>query len=424
MEIELTSCRDDGNWTWRAVGAREPRGVVEGVLLPDEVSPGDYFRVETEQDVDGILVTAILPDRATRGEPERLEILGSGQKQPEVTTTLLQGKRRRRGNEFLDDDHQKPRRNTRGGGRSSASTSTTQSWQSKTRTDSKASTPRRKPGGRNGRDKSQPGSTVKPKKSTPPRSRRLRPKRKHRKAALAELPAEQQRVAEIVLRSGMPGLRDAIATQNALARDNGQPEIPADILLHLAERIHPVLRTADWLDRAEAAADGVDQVDLGELRSVVVASGSVSRNDQTRSLADQLGKALTERVNREHSAWLGEVAKAIDEGRGIRALRLSSRPPKAGAPLPESILVRLTEMANNDLSSDINQGRWATLLDAVALSPVHARVLPTGLPEKPSQDLLDLVRRIGVQVPQIATLFGIEPSSPPRRRSSRGRTKT
>ena len=34
IEVELTSARPDGNWTWRAAGAREPRGVVERRCCP------------------------------------------------------------------------------------------------------------------------------------------------------------------------------------------------------------------------------------------------------------------------------------------------------------------------------------------------------------------------------------------------------
>ena len=33
IEIELTSARPDGTWTWRAAGAREPKGVLDGKLL-------------------------------------------------------------------------------------------------------------------------------------------------------------------------------------------------------------------------------------------------------------------------------------------------------------------------------------------------------------------------------------------------------
>ena len=451
MEIELTSSREDGSWTWRAVGAREPRGVVEAILLPDGASTGDQLRVETKQDVDGIWVTAVLAARATRDEPERLELLGSEESQPEVTTTLARHKGRRRDSESPDSDRRDGRRGGRRGddrnrskqrdpsrgradrkpvGRRKDRTTGQAADQGKEHADTKPAGRRKLAGRRNtaGRNAGD-GKIRSPRKTAPkdavsPRPRRLRPKRKHRTAVLADLPEEQKRLADLVLRSGVPGLRNAIEAQNATAREAGQPEIPLDILLRLAERIHPTLRTAEWLDRAEAAVDGIDEIDLRDLRSVVVASESAGRNDHTRALADQLRLALAVRVEREHAAWVSEVTKAIDESREVRALRLSSRPPKAGAPLPEPILTRLTEMADKGLSPDVNQGRWGTLLDAVALSPVHGRVVPVGLPEDPSLELLDLVRRIGSQVPQVAALFGVEPTSTPRRRPGRGRGRT
>ena len=40
IEVELTSRRDDGTWTWRAAGAREPKGLVDAALLPAEFSVG------------------------------------------------------------------------------------------------------------------------------------------------------------------------------------------------------------------------------------------------------------------------------------------------------------------------------------------------------------------------------------------------
>ena len=44
---------------------------------------------------------------------------------------------------------------------------------------------------------------------TRPKPKRLRANRTHRKAALAELPAEQQPVAEQVLKGGIPAVRAA-----------------------------------------------------------------------------------------------------------------------------------------------------------------------------------------------------------------------
>ena len=44
IEIELTSARPDGSWTWRVAGAKQPKGVVEGALLPDDAKVGDVLR--------------------------------------------------------------------------------------------------------------------------------------------------------------------------------------------------------------------------------------------------------------------------------------------------------------------------------------------------------------------------------------------
>ena len=420
---------------------------MNAALVPGNSAVGDVLRVDTDQDVDGIVVTAVLPSRTPREEPERLELIGSGETHPGVTTTLAtrKGKRprdrsreddrsglRRRNSEGRQQDRVEGKHSAKKGrkrrkahvGDESEKERSPEVGKSRDRASSKRMTDQDKSGGR-------PSQTPKTQRenrgtksralgsSAPPRAKRLRPKRSHRNAALADLPEEQQRIAGILLQSGIPGLRNAIDAQNQTAREAAEPEIPTELLLRVAENIHPRLRDADWLDRAEAAVNGVDKVDLRDLRAVVVASENAARSNESRSLADELRTALTARVEREHNKWVNEVSQAIDENRGVRALRLSSRPPKAGAPLPEPILARLTEMANTALSSEVNQSRWGTLLDAVALSPVHQRVVPAGLPLEPGGELLDLVRRLSTQTPQIATLFGVEPTTRPRRRARR-----
>ena len=88
MEIELTSARPDGTWTWRAAGAREPRGVVEGGLLTSDAKVGDIVKVEADVDLEGISILSVIVDRGHRSEPERLELLGSQQPFEPVVTTL------------------------------------------------------------------------------------------------------------------------------------------------------------------------------------------------------------------------------------------------------------------------------------------------------------------------------------------------
>ena len=55
----------------------------------------------------------------------------------------------------------------------------------------------------------------------------------------------------------------------------------------LAEELLPRLRVAEWLDRAEAALNDLDELDLRDLRSVVVASDdpAVARDESTRDMA-------------------------------------------------------------------------------------------------------------------------------------------
>jgi len=438
----LTSARDDGDWTWRAHGARQPKGSIGRDLVPDGAAVGDVLRVEVDQFMDGIEVTSVLRGQAERTGAESLEIIGSGRNEPLVTTKLT-GRRGRRGDDDRRDGRReggrgqrrdgdrRPRRDGEGRGdrdrgpRSAADRK--DGDQRRGREGTGRDGDRRRGREDTGRDGDRRGgrssqrSRTAATADTKARARRLRPRRTHRKAAIAALPEDQRRLAQILVRDGVPGLRTAIEAQNKAAEADSQPGIPADLLLKLAERIHPALRSADWQDRAEAALAGVADVDLRDLRSVVVAAESAFRTDENRALADQLREALTARVEREQQTWQAEVASAIEEDRIVRALRLSSRPPKAGAPLPGPVLDRLAAMADASLTSETGQDRWATVLDAVALSPVHLRVVPAGLPTEPGDQLLDVVKRVSMSVPAIAAAFGIEPTAPPRARRGRPR---
>jgi len=420
MEIELTSTRDDGQWTWRAAGARQPRGTVADVLVPAGTSVGDVLRVEVEQFMDGIEVTSVLVDRAERSEPETLEMLGSGHNEPLVTTKLAGRRGRRRDEDGPRGRGGRDRRPRRDDGEKRDTDKGSGRKDRQPQRDDGEKRDTDKGSGRRGRPDRR--SPARPDAEAKPRARRLRPKRVHRKAAIAALPEDQQPLALILARDGVPGVRSVIEAQNAAAETVGEPGIPAELLLKLAERIHPNLRTADWRDRAESALAGVDDIDLRDIRSVVVAAETAARGSEDRELADRLREALTARVDREHKAWIGEVTSALGEDRVVRALRLSSRPPKAGAPLPSPILDRLAAAAEASLTSDTGQDRWATVLDAVALSPVHQRVTPAGLPIEPTEQLLDVVKRVSMSVPSIAASFGVEPTPPRRGRRSRPRS--
>lgn len=383
LEIELTSERPDGTWTWRAAGARQPKGEMDGSLLPGGAKVGDVLRAEAEFLLDGIEIVAVLPPKPTRREPQLLEIRGSGREEPLVTTQLARRPR--------DGERRRPRDGDRGARRERAE---------RPQARRPAPVPER------------------------PRPKRLRPGRAHRNAVLEELPPEQRPIAEQVLRGGVPAVREAIAKQNAEARRQNQPEVPADQLVAMAEELLPRLRAAEWKDRAEAALRDLEDLDLRDLRSVVVAADGVARDDESRALVAELRAGLSRRVEEEHGRWLDDISANLDAGRFVRALRLSSRPPKAGAPLPPELAGRLVAAVAEGLNERTNRELWAAALDALAYSPVRTQVVPASRPAEPGEELLEAVRRVADRLPKVAALFGVDPSEATearRRRPSRGR---
>ncbi len=432
IEIELTSTKDDGTWTWRAAGAKQPKGVVDASVLPGGASVGDVLRVEVEMGLEGTEVTTVLPPKGPRAEPERLELATRDLSEDELVTSKLVGKRGRRDRDG-DGDRRGGRRGGRdgrpggrgdgrpggrgdgrpGGGRDGRPGGRGRDGGGDGRGDRG---PRGEGGGRGG---PRPERGRRPRPDDKPKPKRLRPRRTHRKGVLDTLEVHERPIAEEVLRGGIPAVRQAVEKQNEQARAEGRPEVDPAQLEALAERLLPRLRTAEWRDRADAALADIDEIDLRDLRTVVVAADSAARDDETRALAAQLKEGLERRIEADQAAWLAEMASLLTDGRVVRALRVSSRPPKAGVPLPADLATRLTDAASASLTADTPTDRWATVLDALSLSPVHARVAPESLPAEPSDELKAAAAANGEKVPLVAQALGVEPVAPKRSRGPR-----
>jgi hypothetical protein len=408
LDVELTSDRGDGSWTWRAAGARQPRGVVDATLVPEGAKVGEVLRADADFDLDGVTIVGLAPiQEKRRNEAERIEIIGPPRRDEElVTSSLVKGG----GTERRDRRERRPRDGGAGG-----------------REKRDRDRPDRKPGERERRERPERHRTAerrpprpRPEEPPKPKPKRLRPARVHRAAVLDELPPEHRPIAEQVLAGDIPAVRQAIDKENEGRKERGEPSINGQELLALAEELRPRLRTAEWRDRAEAALADVDEIDLRDLRSVVVAADSAARDDDTRALAAQLRESLAHRVDNEQASWLQEITSALDSGRAVRALRLSSRPPKAGTILDPALTARLTDAASASLTAEAAPDRWGVVLEAVAFSPVRLAVAPSSRPEQPSEELLSNVQKFAGRVPQVAAAFGVEPAAPePRKRAPR-----
>ncbi len=423
IDIELTSTRDDGTWTWRAAGAKQPKGVLAGSLLPGDAAVGDVLRAEVETTLDGTDVLGVTAPKAKHRPVEGLiELAPKELKDDQLVTTTLAPKRGGDRRDRGDRGDRGPRRDGDRGPRREGDRGPRR--EGGPRSD-RAGAPRgeRSGGERGGGPRGERPDRPRRERPAPPpkpKAKRLRPGRTHRKAALDLLAPEEQVIAEQVLRGGVPAVRQAVDKMNEEARAEGRPEVKPDALLTVAERLLPALRAAEWRDRAEAAVADLDELDLRDLRSVVVAADTGAKDDESRALAAQIREGLARRVDQEQSAWLAEIAETLADGRVVRALRLSSRPPKAGAPLPADLAGKLSEAAGAALTAETIVDRWATVLDALSFSPVRLTVVPASRPETPSPELVAAVTRVAGRIPKVAEAFGIEaPADAPRRRGSR-----
>ena len=148
-----------------------------------------------------------------------------------------------------------------------------------------------------------------------------------------------------------------------------------------------------------------------------MAGGDVARDDEARELSRTLRETLERRIGKERESWVADITTNLDEGRVVRALRLSARPPDPGSRFPAELALRLAEAAGAAMAPDISPDRWSTVLDAVAASPVRRTVKPAGLPPEPGEALLQAANQASGRVPALAAMLGIDmppPPGPPR----------
>src|SRR3974390_3260869 len=334
IDIELTSQTPEGSWTWRAAGARQPRGVVEASLVPAGETVGSVLRADVEVGLDGIEILTLSPAKPARSPAKtegRIEVRGTPKRAPDVSVVLAPGSRRR------DDDE---RRDRRGGRRGGPDTDRTDRGDRGDRSDrpardraeraergDRSERPRggggpRRPGGRRPGDAE--GRPSRGERPTMPTST------VHRNARLAGLRPEQIPVAEQLLRGGLQAVRQAIDAQNAAAKASGKPPASSEALLAMAEELLPGVRLADWKDRATVAQNAGKDYRLRELRAVVAASRTLNLDEEGRALAKGLQESLDQRTSALREEWPPRNENGRAAGRFLQTVEAPLRPPEPG----------------------------------------------------------------------------------------------
>jgi hypothetical protein len=408
IDIELTSQSSDGSWTWRAAGAKQPKGVVEGTLVPAGEAVGAVLRADVEVGLEGIEVlalTSVKPARSPEKVEGRIEVVGTPKRAPDVSVMLAPGsakRSRRRDDDDGDDRKDRKSKGRRGEGPGGE-----------------------RPGGGGGPSRSGGGSggprrpgSRRPGEGGDSRGRGERPvaptSTVHRNAMLAALRPEQIPVAEQLLRGGIPAVRQAIEAQNTAAKASGKPPASSDALMAMAEELLPSVKLADWKDRASVAQTAGKEYRLRELRAVVAASRTVILDEEGRSLAKSLQESLEGRVTALRDEWLARIGNAIKDGRVQQALEASIRAPEPGTRVPAELAVELAAAASAAMTADVPPEEWMHMLDTVIQSPVRRTVKPVGIPD--DEVAKQAARHAAGMVPALAKLLGLRiPPPPPRR---------
>jgi len=418
IDIELTSALADGSWTWRAAGARKPNGVVDNSILPAGSAVGDLLKVEVEQMLDGIEVQSVVKGRDKVDDASVLALLPSDRPFEAVIETRAKRDRSDRGDRGdrggRDGRGNRDGRNKRDGRSGDGRSGDGRSGEGRSG-EGRSGEGKSGDGGRRNEPR-RPHFEAPPEIPLRPKPKRLRPGKARRNEVLAALPEEQRAIAELALQ-GIPAVRARVKEDNLKLAAEGKPTMPETGVVKMAEDLLPKLRVAEWLDRAEAAQRQMEHLDLRDLRSIVAASddSNVARDESARELADVLRASLLRKQDEELLLWFGDIDAAVEVGRVIRALRLSSQPPKAGVMFPPALARRLSEAATAALLPDDPADRWIAVLEATAFSPVRTLVVPTVAPTTITDDLRATTLRLGPALPQIAALLGVEvPAGAPK----------
>lgn len=433
IEIELTSKLDDRHFTWRAAGAREPRGTLDASLLPGQGNVGDVYRAEVDSGLDGFDVLSVVPRKvASPLDPrgEQLPLLRPAVSTEAVSVTYAEKGRGRRSDASRDRDDRprdrggrpRDRGDRRPRERRADGPRTEGARLDGARPDAASRPPRERRAprvatAREGRPDDRRGPA---RRGAPPGRRDGRPQELatstvHRNALLATLGPEQLPIAEQLLRGGIPSVRQAIEEQNRAALAQGRPTVAPETILSIAENLLPLTTLAAWKDRAAAVQQAGPSVRLRDLRPVVTAARTTTLDEEARGVLRELQSLLHVKTEELRAKWVEQLESLLSRNEAVEALLVASRPPDQSTRLTAALATALAEAASRALSPELTATAWIAVLDAVVASPVRRSVQPAGIPEA-AEARAAAVRAAG-HVPALAKLLGMPvPPPPPQRR--------
>jgi hypothetical protein len=455
IEIEITSLNGDVA-TWRAAGAKLPKGVLNSSLVPGGPVVGNVYRADVEQYMEGIEILSVMaPKTASPVDPrhERLELIPTVKSGPDVVVTYApkgRGGSRREGTDSRREGGPSrreggPGRRESGPGRRESGPARRESGPPKSEGSEVREAPTRpertKRPPRNPVDRDAATSTPGERPARGPRPERPargarppRPERPagpvqppmtttHRNALLATLSPEQLPVAEQLLRGGMPSVRAAVAEQNKNATTQGRPTIDATTIERIADELLGKTNLALWKDRAAGAIGAGRELRLRDLRAVVTSAKTVSLDEEARAQLKELQVSLTARLEHLRTQWNAKLETAIETKNVKEALALVARPPDMSTRVSADMAAKVVAITSEALSADADPTLWKEIVALTIDTSIRRNVKPQGIPNDEACKA-DAIHNAGA-IPEFAKLLGmrVPPPPPPTRIARRPTTR-
>jgi hypothetical protein len=448
IEIEITSLNGDVA-TWRAAGAKLPKGVLNSSLVPGGPVVGNVYRADVEQYMEGIEILSVMaPKTASPVDPrnERLELIPTAKSGPDVIVTYApkgRGAPRREGADSRREGGRSrgesgpgrreftPGRKETGPGRrenGAARRDGSKSEGSESREGS-ARPERTKRPPRNPVEREESSATASERPVRAPRSDRPargarppRPERPagpaqppmtttHRNSLLATLSPEQLPVAEQLLRGGMPSVRAAVAEQNKNATAQGRPTIDATTIERIAEELLGKTTLALWKDRAAGAIGAGRELRLRDLRAVVTSAKTVSLDEEARAQLKELQVSLTARLEHLRTQWNSKLEAAVESKNVKEALALVARPPDMSTRVSAEMAAKVVAITSEALSADADPTLWKEIVALTVDTSIRRNVKPQGIPSDETCKAV-AIHNAGA-IPEFAKLLGMKVPPPP-----------
>ncbi len=406
IDIEITSLNGEVA-TWRAAGAKLPKGVVAASLVPGGPVVGGVYRADVEQFMEGFEVLSVAPPKtASPLDPrhEKLELIARDAKGPDVTVTYAPKGRspRREGERSSRREGERPprREGERPPRREGERVPRREGERSARRPGDRPVRTGRPEGGR-----PREGRTERRGPVTPPMTTA------HRNALLATLSPEQLPVAEQLLRGGMPSVRAAVETQNKNASAQGRPTVDPATIERIAEDLLARTNLAVWKDRAAGGVGAGKELRLRDLRAIVTSAKTVSLDDEARAQLKELQGALHDRVEALRVQWSEKLDRAIETGDVTEALTLVGRPPDVSTRVSAEAAVKVVALTSEFLRADQDPGQWRAVVELAVDTSIRRNVKPSGIPDDEASRAV-AIHNAGA-IPELAKLLGMKVPPPP-----------